>query len=141
MHRLPSPSLFVVWIFAFCGSAEFVQAGELKVSPSEMILERPEATQQIVVYQADATGRSLDITRKVSIQIDPPGIAVVDDRGLISPLTNGTGSIVIQSAGDRTTIPIIVRQLDNPVPISFRREIIPILTKASCNSGGCHGKA
>jgi len=139
--RLLSPSLFVVWIFAFCGSAEFVQAGTLKVSPSEITLERPEATQQIVVYQADATGRSLDITRKVTIQIDPPGMAVVDDRGLISPLANGTGSIVIQSADDRTTIPITVRQLDNPIPISFRREIIPILTKAGCNSGGCHGKA
>ena len=25
--------------------------------------------------------------------------------------------------------------------ISFRREIIPILKKAGCNSGGCHGKA
>ena len=50
-------------------------------------------------------------------------------------------SIVIQSDDERTTIPITVSRLDNPVPISFRREIIPILTKAGCNSGGCHGKA
>ena len=141
MLRLPSTSLFVVWLFAFCGSAEFVQAGTLKVSPSEVTLERPEATQQIVVYDADAAGRLLDLTRKVSIQIDPPGIAVIDDRGLISPVANGAGSIVIQLADERITIPITVRQLDNPVPISFRREIIPILTKAGCNSGGCHGKA
>lgn len=141
MFRLPSSSLIVFWLFAFFGSAEFIRAGTLKVSPSKVTLERPEATQQIVVYLQDATGRSLDITRKVSIQIDPPSIAVVDDRGLISPLSNGAGSIVIQSADERTTIPIKVSRLENPVPISFRREIIPILTKASCNSGGCHGKA
>ena len=141
MLRLPASSLFVVWLFAFIGSAEFVHAGALKVSPSEVTLERPEATQQIVVYDADAAGRSLDITRKVSIQIDPPNIAAVDERGLIRPLANGVGSIVIQSATEHTTIPITVRQLDQPVPISFRREIIPILTKAGCNSGGCHGKA
>ena len=141
MLRLPSTSLFVVWLFAFIRIAEFVQAGTLKVSPSEVILERPEATQQIVVYNADAAGRLLDITRKVSMQIDPPGIAVVDERGLISPVANGAGTVVIQSVDERTTIPITVRQLDSPVPISFRREIIPILTKAGCNSGGCHGKA
>lgn len=56
-------------------------------------------------------------------------------------MENGTGTIVIQATAERTTIPITVRLLDNPVPISFRREIIPILTKAGCNSGGCHGKA
>ena len=141
MLRLPAPSLFVVWLFALFGNVEFVQAGTLKISPPEVTLERPEATQQIVVYRTDGTGHALDITRTVSIQIDPPSIAVVDDRGLISPMANGTGSIVIQSADERTTIPIRVSHLDNPVPISFRREIIPILTKAGCNSGGCHGKA
>src|SRR5262249_9289516 len=26
-------------------------------------------------------------------------------------------------------------------PIAFEQQIIPILTKAGCNSGGCHGKA
>ena len=120
---------------------EFVQAGAVKVSPSKVDLQRPEGTQQIVVYDTDSTGRVLDITRKVSLHIDPPNIAVVDERGLISPLENGTGTIVIQATAERTTIPITVRLLDNPVPISFRREIIPILTKAGCNSGGCHGKA
>ena len=56
-------------------------------------------------------------------------------------MTNGVGAILIRSADEHTTIPITVRHLDQPVPISFRREIIPILTKAACNSGGCHGKA
>ncbi|RLT07544.1 MAG: DUF1549 domain-containing protein [Planctomycetota bacterium] len=141
MLRLRFQNLFVIGLFAFCGSMEFVQAGAVKVSPSKVDLQRPEGTQQIVVYDTDSTGRVLDITRKVSLHIDPPNIAVVDERGLISPLENGTGTIVIQATAERTTIPITVRLLDNPVPISFRREIIPILTKAGCNSGGCHGKA
>lgn len=141
MHRLPASFMFVVWLFAFVGNVDFLQAGVLKVSPAEVKLDRPEATQQIVVYDADAAGRSLDVTRKVSIQIDPPNMAVVDERGLISPLANGEGVLSIQSADERVTIPITVSRLDNPEPISFRREIIPILTKAGCNSGGCHGKA
>lgn len=141
MHRLPASFMFVVWLFAFVGNVAFLQAGVLKVSPAEVKLDRPEATQQIVVYDADAAGRSLDVTRKVTIQIDPPNIAAVDECGLISPLANGEGVLSIQSADERVTIPITVSRLNNPVPISFRQEIIPILTKAGCNSGGCHGKA
>lgn len=141
MHRLPSSFMFVVLLFAFVGNVEFLQAGVLKVTPAAVTLDRPEATQQIVVYDADAAGRTLDVTRKVTIQIDPPNIAAVDERGLISPLANGEGVLSIQSADERATIPITVSRLNNPEPISFRREIIPILTKAGCNSGGCHGKA
>lgn len=141
MHRLPAFLVNIVWFPGLLAISNIVVAGTLQVRPSEVSLERPEATQQIVIHHPDEAGRLIDITRKVSIQIDPPGIAVVDDRGLISPLANGTGLIVIQSDGEQTTIPIKVSHLDNPVRISFRREIIPILTKAGCNSGGCHGKA
>ena len=106
MLHLPYHVLHVVWLFAVFGSGAVADAGTLTVSPAEVTLERPEATQQIVILFADATGRSLDITRKVSIQIDPPGIAVIDDRGLISPVANGAGSIVIQLADERITIQI-----------------------------------
>ena len=139
--RLPASLLFVVRLFAFVGNVEFVQAGVLKVVPAEVTLQSPEATQQIVVYRSDATGRPIDITRHVTIRIDPPNIAAVDERGLISPLANGEGVLSIQSADESLTVPITVSRLNNPEPISFRREIIPILTKAGCNSGGCHGKA
>src|SRR5205814_427208 len=30
---------------------------------------------------------------------------------------------------------------NNPEPVSFATQILPLLTKARCNSGGCHGKA
>ncbi len=141
MYRLPSLVLNVVWLFAFFGFSRAVDGGILVISPSEVTLQRPEATQQIVIHRAGDQGRLLDITRTATIRIDPPNIAIVDDRGLISPIANGAGQIVIQSDNERQTIPITVRRMDDPAPISFRREIIPILTKAGCNSGGCHGKA
>lgn len=30
---------------------------------------------------------------------------------------------------------------DNPPPVYFNTDVVPILTKLACNSGGCHGKA
>ncbi len=31
--------------------------------------------------------------------------------------------------------------VESPRPLNFTNDIVPIFTKASCNSGGCHGKA
>jgi hypothetical protein len=38
-------------------------------------------------------------------------------------------------------VPVTVTGLRQPTPISFENEVIPLLTKAGCNTGGCHGKA
>ena len=34
-----------------------------------------------------------------------------------------------------------VRAGDAPVRIAFAADVVPILTKLGCNSGGCHGKS
>jgi hypothetical protein len=141
MPRLPAVILTSVCLLAVLVSGNSGLAGTLRVSPSEVRLQRPEGTQQILVHQHDPTGRAVDITRQVTIRIEPPEIAVVDERGLVSPRANGVGEIVIESDDKQSSIPLVVSHLNNPVPISFRREIIPLLTKARCNSGGCHGKA
>ena len=139
--RLPPPTMIVLCMTAFLANAVAVAASTLQVQPSRVDLQNPEATQQMLVQREDATGRLVDITRDVQFRIDPPNIAVVNDRGLIGPRTNGVGTITIEFKDTRQSIPITVSRLDDPLPISFRNQVIPILTKAGCNSGGCHGKA
>jgi hypothetical protein len=116
-------------------------ASELKTSPSEVILDRPEASQQILIWRAIENHRRIDLTRQATLSIEPSEIATVDERGLVRPLKNGTASLTITVGEHFATIPVTVSRLDNPEKISFHHEIIPILTKARCNSGGCHGKA
>lgn len=128
-------------LFAFLAAAAPLAADDWQISPQSVVLDRPEAAQQLLVWQEDPSGRRMDITRQVMVQIVPDGIAVTDDRGLLRPTGNGSGMIVISFDDAQQSIPITVSQLDHPPPISFRREVIPILTKAGCNSGGCHGKA
>lgn len=141
MLRTPAVLVYFVLLPDLLIFGKAAVAETLQVSPASVLLDRPEATQQIMVHQADNTGRVIDVTRNASLKIEPPDIATVDDRGLISPLANGVGLIVVEVGDTRTTLPITVTPSLIPVPISFRREIIPILTKAGCNSGGCHGKA
>ena len=36
-------------------------------------------------------------------------------------------------------VPVAVEKATADIPVNFTREIEPILTKAGCNSGACHG--
>ncbi|MCH8923325.1 MAG: hypothetical protein IIA67_09295 [Planctomycetes bacterium] len=116
-------------------------AAELRASPASVVLEGPEAAQQVLVSRFIAKGNSVDLSRSVRYQVVPPTIATVDQRGLLRPLAEGRGELVVQHDNMRLAVPIEVRALKNPRPVSFRYEIMPILTKAGCNAGGCHGKA
>lgn len=114
--------------------------GELRVTPNVVRLERPEDSQQLLV--ADVQGAvSRDITRDIQFEVNPPLVVKVDADGLVHPLAEGTTQLVIRSNGNEVVVPITVTGLSQPIPVSFEHEIQPILTKARCNSGGCHGKA
>ena len=124
-------------------SALLAAPGDLQASPTKVVLDRPEALQQLLVKSPVEGPRLRDVTRKATFEISPAGIASVDERGLVRPLANGKAQLTITSEGSssKLTVPIEVTGMSSPQPVSFRNEVIPILTKARCNSGGCHGKA
>jgi hypothetical protein len=118
------------------------------VSPAQITLDRPEASVQLVVRLPDAAktvgeGRLRDVTRQSRFRIEPADVATIDERGLVRPLADGQATLHVESdeTGAPQTVPITVAGMTSPQPISFRNEVMPILTKARCNTGGCHGKA
>jgi hypothetical protein len=112
----------------------------LRVSPAAVRLDSPEATQQLLV-STGAAGRPLDVTRQVAYAVADAKVAAVDAEGLIRPVGEGRTVVLVRRGGSQLRVPLEVRGLKAPVPISFENQVIPILTKAGCNSGGCHGKA
>jgi hypothetical protein len=116
-------------------------AAEIRISPPSILLDSPETSQQVLVTEVVSKNRPNDLSRSVRYEIMPPNIATVDARGLVRPVADGSGTLVVYNQDQRISIPLEVRSLKKPRPVSFRNEIVPILTKARCNSGGCHGKA
>lgn len=116
-------------------------ATELRISPPAVALDRAEASQQLLVMRNLTDGRAVDVTRQVKFQVEDPTTATIDARGLVQPLKDGRTQIVAEWEGQRLSVPVEVRGMEQPKPVSFRNEIVPVLTKAGCNSGGCHGKA
>ena len=111
------------------------------VFPNNVLLTGPESSQQLVVTQLLESGRTSDRTRTVDYTSSDTMIVSVNSRGVITPNREGQTTVEVRGADWAKTIPVKVQGISDPIPVSFRGDIQPILTKAACNSGGCHGKA
>ena len=115
------------------------RAQSLHVSPAAVHLDNPEATQQILVSNAN---RTTDLTHIVSYTILDAKIAsVVNAAGLLQPVAEGKTTLVVRHDKNEARIPVEVTGLKTPTPVSFATQVMPILSRAGCNGGGCHGKA
>lgn len=112
----------------------------LTVSPLAIVIDRPEGTQQLLVTDVNAKV-SPDLTRVAQYQIDNDKIARVDAQGLVVPIADGETIVHVLHGTDTERVTVRVVGVSSPSPVSFQQEIVPLLTKAGCNSGGCHGKA
>lgn len=122
-----------------CGWSPRVRA-EISVQPDSIVLDRPEASQQVLVTDQVARQR-LDLTRQVRYQAVDPTIIRIDVDGLVHPISEGRTQLVVRCGDQQIAIPVAVTGIKQPEAISFKYDVQPILTKSRCNSGGCHGKA
>ena len=113
----------------------------LVISPAQVVLSGPESSQQLLVTEGARQLKSVDLTRLATFKIANPALARVNQNGLVEPLAEGQTEILVTHEGQSTRVPLTVSGLNEPAPISFTRDVIPVLTKSSCNMGACHGKA
>lgn len=116
-------------------------AGELRVAPPIVRLKGPESSLQVLVAEVGPEGRLADQTSEASYRVERSSIATVDERGLLQPRGEGSTTLIVRVGEQQARVPVEVTGIERPAPISFRNDVIPVLTKAGCNSGGCHGKA
>ncbi|MBM3776382.1 MAG: hypothetical protein FJW37_14650, partial [Acidobacteria bacterium] len=113
-------------------------APELSVWPQSVALNGPEAQQQLLA-QAASESYQEDWTRAARWTSSNPGIAVVDAAGVVRPAGDGEAVISASVQGLAASTKVRVRNFGAAFTWSFRNHIIPVLTKAGCNSGACHG--
>ena len=131
---MPRPLPLLACLFACLGPA--VAADGLQVSPKEVILDGPESTHQLLA----AVGPT-DVSHRAKYDVADGVVAGVTARGLLEPRGEGSTDVRVQYNGQAATVKVTVRGVRQPAAVSFEQEVMPILTKAGCNSGGCHGKA
>lgn len=116
------------------------QAADLRVFPARVTLDDGFDSHRLVAVTTTAQGLTADVSKSMDLQFDPPGIAAFRDGRLV-PLQDGTTKATVRVDGMSAQVAVTVANATAEPPVSYRMDVIPILTRAGCNSGACHGAA
>jgi len=114
-------------------------AAELKLYPSDIPLTGPRAAQQLLLVEEEAGSSVADRTGTARFASADPSVAVVDETGLVKPVGDGETAITATANGKTARAKVRVAKAKDATPPTFRNDVLPILTRAGCNSGACHG--
>lgn len=112
----------------------------LHVYPTEVNLTTARDRQSMVIQAEFANGLTRDVTHEADLSIQDESLARIDGQTLY-PLQDGSTELHIHFGGQARQLPIEVQQAEEDPPLSFRQDVMPVLMKSGCNTGGCHGAA
>jgi len=131
--------IFLLAIGSPTTAAENVEPTHLAVEPSEITLHDRWDRVQLVVTGSFDNNHVRDLTGNATYTVESPQIAEVTQLGVVLPLSNGRTIVLVRKGSLEVRTPVQVDGMDSPRPVSFRRHVLPLLTRSGCNAGACHG--
>ena len=110
---------------------------ELQVQPAELVLKGASDSRRLLVTGKTADGRYLDLTADAQLTLAGPAATLDDDR-FVTPHAVGDTVLTVAYGGKSVAVPVKVSNVAR-TPISFVRDVLPVMTKTGCNQGACHG--
>jgi hypothetical protein len=110
---------------------------ELKVEPASLTLSGPRDGWRYVVRGRAADGAWYDLTRVAKTTLAGDCVKLVD--GFLEPVKDGEATLTLTAGDKSVALPVKVTGMDRASPVSFVRDVMPILSKTGCNQGTCHG--
>jgi len=110
----------------------------LQFFPPEIRLASAESRQEVVVQATYADGVTRDVTALAKFTMANPEFASVS-KAIVLPKADGQTELRVTFAGRTLVVPVSVAGATVRSPVSFRRDVMPVFTRAGCNTGACHG--
>jgi hypothetical protein len=111
----------------------------IEAYPPRIRLDSSRDRQRVLVQAVFADGRSEHVAAPALKPSDAKLFAV--EQGVLRPLADGEGKLVVEHAGHVREIPVTVVSASSEPPLSFRLDVMPVFARAGCNMGSCHGAA
>jgi len=135
-------------MFAFqtllCGLLTMLPPGgpepvKIEVFPTQVSLTHARDRQGLVVQAIFADGSGLDVTDASNFNLDPPIASI--KNGFLAPLADGKANLTVIYRSRAVKIPVQVSDAQKVLPLSFRNDVMAVISRAGCNTGKCHGAA
>jgi hypothetical protein len=132
------------WLAAGAASQARADAAapiRISVVPASIELAGSRARQQVAVTGQYADGSVRDLTHVARFTVLPAGLAHAAPGGVITPGQEGEGQgrLVVEAGGRTTEATVAVARTGWTRPVSYRQDMVALLSKAGCNMGACHG--
>ncbi len=115
------------------------RAASFFVEPRTCEIELGEPGVQFVARLVTKGWPGRDLTREVAWSVSPAGSATIEPGGYLKPLK--AGPLAVRASLGDESYEYAVKVVDPGSAIDFSEDVVPLLTRAGCNTGGCHGRA
>jgi len=94
-----------------------------------------------LIVSAPKDGAALrDVTREARFVSTDRNVLTVSTNGVVQAAGDGAAEVLVIWNDQTNRVAVTVREAETKSAPSFRQEIEPLLTRAGCNMGACHGK-
>lgn len=111
----------------------------LSVFPEQISLDTARDYQNFIAVVRRDDDVTLDVTETAKWSLADPKFAKLEGTKL-TPLAEGKTELICGYGSTQVRIPVAVSRPTEQMPISFEKDIVPILTRSGCNTGSCHGQ-
>ena len=87
-----------------------------------------------------ADGSRGDLTDSALYEVTGGGVTF-DKQGFARGLKDGATVVKVRAGGRSVDLPLAVKDMTKPLPVSFVRDVMPTIARVGCNAGTCHGSA
>jgi hypothetical protein len=114
-------------------------AGTPRVLPDDVTLTGPHGSQQLLVVDTENGETVADLTPSAKFTSSDERVAKVDEAGVVRAAGDGEATVTAQVPAGTARVRVRVQKTRIEHTWSFRNHVTPVLTRAGCNSGACHG--
>lgn len=127
---------------SLAAQAEPATPSPLQILPRQLQIDSALDQPQLLCLETTSQGRSIDLTDEITWTVEPANFATIvtqHGRILLRGLQDGEATLWAQHGQRRSSRTITMRNTGTAPGPSFQNDVLPVLTHAGCNAGGCHG--
>ncbi len=119
-------------------------AGQLSVNlsvfPQQIQLDTARDYQSFIAVVRRPDDITLDVTDTAAWKLADEKFARIEGNKVV-PVADGETELLCDFGSTQIRIPVKVSRSAEKLPVSFEKDIVPIMTRSGCNTGSCHGAA
>ncbi|HLX64853.1 MAG TPA: DUF1549 and DUF1553 domain-containing protein [Planctomycetota bacterium] len=112
----------------------------IELQPPSLTLLNSRDERRVLVLGKTDDGNIVDLTDAATINKGGAEIADVAGDGYIQAKAKGDATFTVSAGGKETKLYVSVLGAETP-PVRFVRDVMPVISRAGCNAGTCHGAA